>query len=233
MDWDGDGLREREHGDGLRDRERGRSPVRSDVGVAPAPVGAQGGTGIHVAQPAAPVDGVQPALDCPVALAPDDIDTESETLDDTDIERDVWADLEMERQAQARDEEDFPVVGNVRHPLICGHQRVILRHEAKKEIASLVTDESYWMSLYCMYADHFDPRIHRRQVGEFVHLVQSEYDVMLRTTRCPSKSLSAHAVDQMWSLWNILAWIHAARDWDEPPRPPTDCEDCPPLHLPR
>ena len=80
----------------------------------------------------------------PVALAPDDLDTERETLDDLDIERDVWADREMERQAQARDEEEFAAVGNVPHPLMCGHERVTLSHEPKKEIASLVPDESYW-----------------------------------------------------------------------------------------
>ena len=88
-------------------------------------------------------------------------------MDDLDIERDVWADHKMERQVQALDEEEFPVVGNVPHPLMYGHERVTLRHESKKEIASLVPDESYlyWMSLYCMYADVFDPGIHRRQVG--------------------------------------------------------------------
>ena len=74
----------------------------------------------------------------------------------------------MERQAQALDEEEFPVIGNVPHPLMYGHERVTLRQESKKKIVSLVPDESYRMPLYYMYVDVFDRGVYRCQVDDFM-----------------------------------------------------------------
>ena len=68
----------------------------------------------------------------------------------------IWPETRPSYFARRVDnDDDLPVMGNHPHPLIYGHERVHIKHEHRKVIVSIVPEESYWMSLYRMYADQF------------------------------------------------------------------------------
>ena len=135
----------------------------------------------------------------------------------------IWPETRPSYFARRVDnDDDLPVMGNHPHPLIYGHERVHIKHEHRKVIVSIVPEESYWMSLYRMYADQFGSHVYRILTELFVPRVQRGYLFMESLDCTKFKVRDNH---KMWSLWIILSWIHAAFDWPEPPKPPLQYDD--------
>ena len=114
------------------------------------------------------------------------------------------------------DEDDLPVVGNVPHPIMYGRHRVNITHPMQKEILDAVSDEDFWMSLYVMHAEVFGTDVHRRQIPDFVGLVQRSYFAFRDVHPSQISVLDNH---KTWTLWIIHSWIRAASGDPEPPKP--------------